>query len=31
MGELGMFKIAALLGVAYLIYVFIKDRAGKKK
>lgn len=31
MGEFGIFKIAALAGVAYLIYVFVKDRTGKKK
>jgi hypothetical protein len=26
-----LFKIACLAGVAYLIYVFIKDRTGGKK
>jgi len=29
-GELAIFKIASLVGVAYLIYFFIKDRRGKK-
>ncbi len=29
-GELAIFKIAALAGLAYLIYVFIQDRRGKK-
>ncbi len=30
LGELAVFKIAALAGVAYLIYVFIQDRRKKK-
>ncbi len=30
LGELAIFKIASLLGVAYLIYFFIKDRRKKK-
>jgi len=29
LGELWIFKLASLVGVAYLIYMFIKDR--KKK
>lgn len=29
-GELAVFKIAALAGVAYLIYFFIQDRRKKK-
>lgn len=30
LGEHGVFKIAGLLGLAYLVYFFIKDRFGKK-
>lgn len=30
LGEFAIFKIASLAGVAYLIYVFVKDRRGKK-
>jgi len=29
-GEFAVFKIASLVGVAYLIYFFIKDRRKKK-
>ena len=29
-GDLAVFKIASLVGVAYLIYFFVKDRRGKK-
>ena len=29
-GEFAVFKIVSLVGVAYLIYFFIKDRRGKK-
>ena len=29
LGEFWIFKLACLGGVAYLIYVFIKDRRGK--
>jgi len=29
-GELWIFKISAVLAAAYLIYVFVKDRFGKK-
>jgi hypothetical protein len=28
LGELWLFKLAALAGLAYLIYFFIKDRWG---
>ena len=31
LGEFWVFKVAALGGAAYLVYVFIKDRFGKKK
>jgi threonine/homoserine/homoserine lactone efflux protein len=30
LGEFAIFKIAGLVGVAYLIYFFVKDRRGKK-
>ena len=30
LGELWMFKLMALIGAAYLIYFFIKDRMRKK-
>jgi hypothetical protein len=30
LGELWMFKLAALAGAAYLVWFFIKDRWGKK-
>ena len=29
LGELWIIKLIALVGVAYLIYIFIKDRRGK--
>jgi len=29
LGELWFYKLTALAGVAYIIYVFIKDRMGK--
>jgi hypothetical protein len=30
LGELWIFKLACLAGVAYLVYFFIKDRMKKK-
>jgi threonine/homoserine/homoserine lactone efflux protein len=30
LGELWMFKLMSLIGAAYLIYFFIKDRMKKK-
>jgi len=30
LGEFAMFKLMALMGAAYLIYFFIKDRMKKK-
>ena len=30
LGEFWMFKLASLAAVAYLVYVFIKDRTKKK-
>ena len=30
MGEFWIFKIAAIIGAAYLVYFFIKDRMKKK-
>lgn len=30
LGELWIFKLTGLAGAAYLIYIFIKDRMGKK-
>ena len=31
LGELWIFKLACLAGVAYLVYFFIKDRMKKKQ
>ena len=30
LGEFWMFKLIALIGAAYLVYIFIKDRMRKK-
>gem|GEM_PF-1802679 len=30
LGELWIFKLTSLVGVAYLLYIFIKDRMRKK-
>jgi len=30
LGEFWIFKLGAVVGAAYLVYVFIKDRFGKK-
>lgn len=29
LGEFWIFKLASLIGVVYIIYIFIKDRMGK--
>lgn len=31
LGEFWVFKVAAIAGFVYLVYVFIKDQFGKKK